>query len=77
LKEENERLKEMMEKMQKGQLAGIGLSLDRSTSSLSKEEVDAMRAKMEEEIRAQLARNSQMMQDNSISYEERVSSTLI
>jgi hypothetical protein len=62
----------MMEKMQKGQLSGIGLSLERSTSSLSKEEVDMMRAKMEEEIRAQLARNNQLMQDNNVSYETRV-----
>ncbi len=58
--------------MAKGQLSGIGLSLDRSTSSLSKEEVDAMRSKMEEEIRAQLALNSQLMQENKISYEQRV-----
>ena len=73
IKEENERLKEMLAKMQGGtNMASLGLTMDRSASSLSKEEMDEMKKKMQEEIMAQLARNQQMMQDNTTSFQQRV-----
>lgn len=54
LKEENERLRKQLE-------AGL---VDVSKQGLTKDEIDAMKKQMEEEIRAQLEDNSEMMNRN-------------
>lgn len=64
LKEENDRLKSMIEG------GKMPLNVD---GSYSKDEIERMRRDMMEEVRAQLQANQQTIQDNTTSFKERVS----
>ncbi|XP_064610352.1 kinesin-like protein KIF28 [Liolophura sinensis] len=67
LKEENDRLKKAME-------AG---GLVQNTQGMSPEEIENMRKQMEEEIRAQLFANQQMLADNAQSWEEKLAAAQV